>query len=196
MGRIKTNKQYSIRLKHVELGDFYYSYTNSRKQHIFTKKLKSVAKWKTKSLVERKVNFIVRHKYDKHSIILFIRKLNKDENPIFSTNTFTKNRIIYIYVENIENRKKLEDSFNENLSLHESIKENFDVVGEFFKNELLIENYKNDFKKVFDNLVTNINKYKKNMNILSKNSKQCSVIDIINSSYNFRGVKLKMLKEE
>jgi len=54
MGRIISNKQYSIRITHPEFGDYYYSHHNlDKRQYVFTQKLSSVSKWKTKKIAEQ-----------------------------------------------------------------------------------------------------------------------------------------------
>jgi len=63
MSRIKTNKEYAIRITVPEIGDCYFSHTNDTNNYffrtfVFTNVLSSVTKWKTTNSIEEQICII------------------------------------------------------------------------------------------------------------------------------------------
>jgi hypothetical protein len=62
MSKIKTNKEYAIKIIHPEFGEFYYSYNGWNRfyrTYIFTKNLSKVLTWKTNKFAEKQIDLIL-----------------------------------------------------------------------------------------------------------------------------------------
>ena len=62
MSKLKTNKEYAIKLTHPEFGDYYFSYDRwniKYRNYIFTKSLKKVMTWKTIKFAEKQINLLL-----------------------------------------------------------------------------------------------------------------------------------------
>lgn len=197
MSRIKNNKEYSIRLK-TFFGDWYYSHTNinydnryTKKTIIFTKKLSKVAKWKTLDIVEKQILSIsINNNSPNNNILLSLDGMNLDN--LDKNKIITIRKKLYYKISIVESDihiKKAENNVNE---LNKIMIEDAENIVSLIKENKHIEN---DFNKFFKQFDKNIKLYRKDYlylkNIKSKNIE--GYLDIVNSSFNFRNLKIKNL---
>jgi len=197
MPRFKSNKQYSIKIHHSEFGEFYYSYDNSYCCFVFTKNLNRVKKWKTKSIVEKKIEEIINYinyaknisKYNPRILLAFgkniddeikNRMLCSNKRYFYTIKAVTSNFTVKNAEENIE---KLDKSLNIDI----------EHISQLIKNKKHIEK---DFMDIIKKLTKDIVSYRADYSYLQKIKNESVYIDIINSSFGFRGLKLKNIKAE
>jgi hypothetical protein len=187
MTKIKSNKEYTIKLNHSELGDFYYrtkkscdKYNNRSYNfnYYFTQDINDVQTWKKQKLVEKKVEDI---HYD----------VNTKDCKIFLA---IDNSKTYYAISNITSSVYTEKITRILTDLKESLitdsKNIYDMIGEDRQTE---DNFMSNIKL----LENDLNTYRKNYSFLKKtnthiNDKEVN-LSVVDASYGFRLLKLKKL---
>ena len=204
MGRIKSNKQYSIRITHPIHGVFYYSHFNwDKMQYIFTQKLSSVSKWKTKKIVEQNISEMVQHTTNSRNIVFQVGVVKDDDTTLgdieLGQDMFVFRKRIYQKVRQVIKKSEVSESSDEMLKIYDTLKLGLKELNELFGDDSFIDvQYEKDTKSIFNRFVQNMNMYNKHQNRVIKATKlrknnQLVYIDLVNSSFNFRGLKLKTL---
>ena len=222
MSKIKTNKEYAIKVVHPEFGDFYFSYDGHggfKKTYIFTKNLSKVVTWKTSKFAKKQIDLILSYlETDKGKILLSLGE-EVDEN--------VKNRTIlsrkkHFYPVNLAKSKlRVNDAIinikglNSNMIVNS--KNLIKSIDNLSKN-IFINNFESSFddRKMFLNLEhteESIKKIKDSLNVLGKfyNDSIFYVdehktiknyeedvdvyLDMVDASNNFRGLKMRTLKK-
>lgn len=189
MGRLKlpkNNKEYAIRLYHPEFGYFYYSHSNiaytRNKKFYFVQNLKTVAKWKKKDVAEKNMEYILSKKY--HTLLLSFNKNSEIQHTNIEVygkrKYYTINRIP-LTEKNIETLKLKKEELQKALDI------NFVLMSELFNQKIFNDNF---FKMV--NLFKRDTRAYKDIHDKLRND-EVVVIDIVDASFNFRGLKLKNL---
>ena len=197
MVRIKTNKEYTIRLVHPEFGTFYYNYS-TYDNCVFTQKLSRVAKWKTYFLVEQKIKDLEAQLSRKTwKIHLSFGTEVSDEIK----NKISCNRKKYYYdVTSITSKHQFEKATDNIDNLKKTLVTDSETISETISNLI-----RNGFTDCFFDKISiilkkfngDINSYKKDYNYLKKcNHRDVGAyLDIADASYGFRLLKLKTLKD-
>ena len=196
MSRFKSNKEYSIRLTHPEFGEYYFQYSNYDYAFIFTKSLNKVAKWKTIDLVEKKIIKIISKIEGSSKIILPFGK-NIDEKyktDEYKDLIYCSMKKYFFIIKNAQSKIQYRISKENIDKLNESLLIDVENIKNLIKNNGHIEK---DFMSNITNLTKDIHQYRKDYSIVKKIVSKSNpvLLDIIDSSYNFRTLKLKTLNE-
>lgn len=193
MGRIKTNKEYTIKLIHPEFGEYYLYYIRNNSygngiSYIFTKNLNKVLTWKTIKYVEEEMKSIK----DRLSNVTGDILLSFGEN----VNEELKPRLIYsrkkyfFKVSFATSHALMEEAQNNINSLNISLLTDSELIFETIKNGM---HFEKEFSKIIKNLDSQISKYRTEYFFLEKSKTNGVFVDIVDASYNFRFLKLKNL---
>lgn len=222
MAKIKTNKEYAIKIFHPEFGEFYYSYDGwnvSHRTYIFTKNLSKVTTWKTTKFVEKQINLILsKLDSDKGKIFLSLGvNVNADIKNVallsrkkyFYPITVAKSKInVNDAIENMQhmNLCLIDDSKNVIKSINDlnsnvlinDFESNFDKEKMFIdlnKAEYCVEKIKeavNILENFYNDSIICVNSHK----TIENYKKDVDIyLDIVDASYCFRALKLKTLKQ-
>lgn len=195
MSKIKSNKEYSIRLVFPEIGNFYfyrndfkYNWSNSKTKnnYLFTKDLSKARKWKIKKIVDELVDDISSSKGDIYLL------LGNDISlmPEYMKSNITCSMKKYRYrIDKISTKKHIEQVRLDINGLDILLLEDSEIITK------LINSKKTDseffsFLKKFENDIKQYRKFNGFLSIFDNKS----YIEIIDSSFNFRTLKLNTIK--
>lgn len=220
MPKIKTSKEFAIKLIHPDFGEFYFSYfgwNNTQHHYVFVQNLSKVSKWKTTKFAEKQVKIMQDNlKNERGKIMLsFGSDIDDSLKPLMTVSK----RKYYLPITDI---KILSDTTNATENIRKNNEEFKNTSGVFldsFKNiqddlvlklkdyildnnasmeNINIDKYLSDVKLFVKNtniLSKSINTYLSNKKVLEESARyNGSYLDIVDASYNFRGLKLKTLK--
>jgi len=223
MSRIKSNKEYAIRLTVPEHGEYYFSHVKNTdnfrfRTYVFTNVLSSVTKWKTISAIEEQVFIINKLMIEGGCKILFQSNESNDNTIEIRKKNYYQIDMICSDIFYNKISEKIEKIKNDIISTENNIKTQKKVI----KNKYKSKNYETFNKKLdtvedieiildnnrsFTNLLFNLKCYindsmksnvklEENYKILEK-FKMCkgSNIDVVDVSLNFRLIKLKNIKK-
>lgn len=200
MPRIKTNKEYAIRLVHKDLGTFYFNYINdnpwyngSTLKYVFTKDLNKVKTWKTLSFAERYIDDISTKLKTSKSYIILPYGTEFPDVPDKYKDSIKLYRTKYEYrIDKIVSRIHIQKSEEIISELDKSLLTDSKHIFKTIKKLLFMED---GFEKIVSKLAKDVKEYKKNHKFLHS-VKDCDdvYLDIVDASFNFRTLKLRNLK--
>jgi len=195
MPRIKSNKEYAIRLtipSIPELGHYYYSYNNngdsfasSESRYMFTQDLSKVNKRKTLVRVKNDIIQIQDTlKLDKGEILIsFGKKLDEDINENVKSKLFLHRGTYYLKINKVFSNYQIENAKKIKNDLDKTLSKDAQYIADIIKNS--------------QHLSKNVNLYRKSYNLIKENEMTMpSTLDIVDASHNFRFLKLKKLAEK
>jgi len=108
MSKIKTNKEYTIKIEHPTLGIYYYSYcgfNDKFRPFVFTKNLSKVQTWKTTKFVEKHIESILSKINQKSGKIYLSLGTEPDENLSreLKENSIISRKMNYYIIEKTDN---------------------------------------------------------------------------------------------
>jgi len=194
MGRIKTRKDYAIRLTHPELGEYYYHYTNdvwSDRKFFFTQNLSKVNTWKTLKYAEKQISTI-KEKLDKKLGNKILLELGADIDPTSYPNSFLSRKKYYYPIGSVMSKTHIENAKNNLEKLDETLLADSKMITSLIKKSKHIGK---DFMVIFEKMATDLYQYRKDYTFLEQNKNVEPIyLDIVDASYNFRLLKLRTLK--
>ena len=206
MPRIKSNKEYAIRLtipSIPELGHYYYSYNNngdsfasSESRYMFTQDLSKVNKRKTLVRVKNDIIQIQDTlKLDKGEILIsFGKKLDEDINENVKSKLFLHRGTYYLKINKVFSNYQIENAKKIKNDLDKTLSKDAQYIADIIKNS---QHFNKNFIGVVNKLSKNVNLYKKSYNLIKENEMTMpSTLDIVDASHNFRFLKLKKLAEK
>lgn len=220
MPRIKTSKEFAIKLIHPQFGDFYFSYAgwnSGQYQYVFVQNLSKVTKWKTTKFTEKQINLIISNlKQKKGRIMISFGSIIDESLKLIMIESKRKYYLPVTLLKTKIELNKATDSVNKNNFMFKENSKNFLDSFKNIQNDLIfklndyildgdasmenidIDKYTSDvdqFLKNTKNLSKNIKNYISDKKIIEEAKKYDGVyLDIVDASYNFRGLKLKTLK--
>lgn len=197
MGRFASNKEYAIRITHPEIGGFYFSYDNWGK-YIFTSDLSKVRKWKTLDVVKKQIDRLINNTNYYNDGRSRIRISDFDVPNHLLSNVIHERKQKYYLVKKLVSKSNIRNIEKNMDDIYNVLKPDFKNISDLFQKDKFKEiQYEEDFLKYFNGFLKLLNEYKKNQRILSKqlnNKYETIYIDIVDASFNFRGLKLKKLE--
>jgi len=201
MGKIKSNKEYAIRITHPDIGSFYFNYDNWGK-YIFTSNLSKVKKWKTLSCVKDQVHRIVTNTNSRsgntngHFTFFNCDEINIPDKLKHNVRISRKKK--FYYVNHLISKEKVKFDEYEMDKVYEPLKEQIIEISKLFKNDTFKDvQFEDDVKNKFKKLTKIINQYKKNQGVVIRHmdtkGNEKVYIDIVDASFNFRTLKLQKL---
>jgi hypothetical protein len=196
MGRRKTNKEYTIRLVHPELGEFYYHYTNGdwgRNTYFFTRDLHKVTTWKTVKYVDGEIKKIILN-LDAKSKSKILLEFGKDVPKEELLLKMTISRKKYYYpITKVSSRFHIDNAKNTLNKLEETLLNDSKFITKMIKKSRHVED---GFMHIVNKLTNDLNLYRKEYSFLENNKDSEPIyLDIVDASYGFRLLKLKTLKK-
>jgi len=205
MTRLKSNKEYAIKLVHPEFGDFYLTYKNTPVYntpltYFFSKNLSKVSTWKTLSYLEKEVSEIYKkldNSIGKIHLSFGELNMNDDVDNLILDNTIFKQKMIisrkkyYFPISDITSKELVENAKEIINNLNTTLIEDSKNI-----TNLLIDSnqMEKSFMKTFGKLGSDIHLYRKNKNFLEKfKDNNYAYLEIVDASYKFRLLKLKTL---
>lgn len=203
MPRIRTNKQYAIRLVHKDLGNFYFNYLNDggyyndSKKYMFIKDLNKVHKWKTLSVIEEYIEELISNlKSSKNKISIQFGKTMPNVPVEYKDKIENYRGRYYLNInKGVISKHVIEKSERTIKKLDETLENDSFFVYDKIKNSSHVKI--TDFDKIVKKLANDIRTYQKSYNELENINKKGSEIyylDIVDASFNFRTLKLRNLK--
>lgn len=205
---IRSSKTYSMKITHPIMGEYYFSYINSfdyrNPKFVFTQNLSKVKKWKNKKSVE---HFIISMKktikgdswYHSGSIVI---PLGKTLDPKLKNlkNIELINKRYFFYIKNIKEEidiKKEIKKLDETKKLIKSrSKEYNELLDNIFENRGKMDSLIRISNSITNHIRNYINKDKFiNEHKVNETDFLDSHIEVVDSSFNFRKLKLRTLKE-
>lgn len=202
MGRIKTNKEYSIKLIHPEFGEYYLNYIRDNNQYcygyaknkigysyIFTKNLNKVTTWKNAKTIESTINLIKDSLCNGTCEILL--SLGKEVKEEIIDKLICSRKKYYFRILFATSQPLIDEAKKNINSLNISLLRDSELIMEAIKNGGHIEK---DFSKQIKKLDSQVSKYRTDYLFLEEAEKSGVLLDIVDASYGFRFLKLKNLK--
>jgi hypothetical protein len=197
MSRIKSNKEYALKITHPEYGDFYLSHVQKYRfgnkldhGYIFTKDLTKVRKWKSEKYILNCIEEIKKYLNNKNADIKLVFGSNVRDELKTKLSFYGKRYFLMIpFITSEEMLKNAKDEFDKtNEKLISSSKEFVKILKKKnFNTEDFSENY-----RVFNNHKYN---HARHYECLENHKKGEEVFfNIANASFGFRLLKLRTLK--
>ena len=193
-GRVKSRKDYTIKLVHPEMGEFYFHYYNrdyTRYNYYFTQNLNKVKVWKTSKFVESQIKDIFDKLDDKKGKVFL--EFGEEPNEEMKSKLTISRKKYYFTINSIMSKIHIDNAKNNISELNETLVNDSKLITKLIRKNKHIEK---DFMKIINKLTNDINMYRKDYNFLEKSKDSEPVfIDIVDASYGFRLLKLKTLKK-
>lgn len=170
MPRIRTSKEFAIKLIHPKFGDFYYSYagwSDKGYHYIFVRNLSKVSKWKTEKFTEKQINNMLTSTKNKKCKILLSFGENVDDS--LKTLMIESKKKFYFPVSSIASLYSLNKTIEDNIIIESNLKtQSISFLGVF-------EDLKNNFIPNLEEYLSDSTVNQKNVNF----ENQLSYIDIL-----------------
>ena len=194
MPKIKSNKEYTIKLVHPVFGDFYYQYNNLSAGYlnnvfVFTQNLSKVKTWKSIKYIDKETNYIIENVSSGKSKIYLSFGQNVSDDIIMKLILIRKR---YYYIINmISSKSHIQNAKNNIKDLNSSLLEKSKIITKSIKKCKIDD----DFMLILNKLSSDIHLYRKDYKFLQKyQDAEQVILDIEDASYGFRLLKLKTLK--
>ena len=184
-GRAKSHKDFTIKLNHPEMGDFYYHYHNNggyysghsghRQTYYFTQNLNKVTTWKTSKYAETQIKeiFDTLQKNEGHILLEF----GEEPNEELKGKLTISRKKYYFTVKSIMSKHLIKTAKDNVDKLNESLVNDSKMITKLIKKNKHIEK---DFLSIINKLTTDA---------------EPVFLDIVDASYGFRLLKLRTLKK-
>lgn len=197
MGRRKIIKEYTIKLIHPELGEWYYHYNNNyynKSCFYFTQDLSKVTTWKTIKYVQREIKKII-EKLEKSKKYKIFLEFGKDPKEELKDKMNISRKKYYYPIESVTSKVHFDNAKTTIDTLNKSLVDDSKMITKMIRKNKHIED---NFNDLINKLVSDVKEYKENFNFLEKNNKNNSkiLLDIVDASYGFRLLKLRTLKKK
>lgn len=190
MSKLKSKREYAIRLVFPEVGEYYLSRIEStwnNCNYLFTSDLSKVQKWKTKN----KLDEIIKNISESKNSIFLLLGTETDLLPKYKddiTYSMKKYRFLIKKITTKDNIDKIRSDIG-NLDL--VLLEDSSIITNLIQNNNVDKETLNFLKK-FENDIRLYRKLNGYLSIFDDNK----YIDIVDASYGFRYLKLKALNEK
>lgn len=196
MPRLKTNKEYAIKITHPEFGEYYYSHYNDGypTKYVFVKDLSKVLTWKTKSFVEKQIIEIISNLHSHIGHILL--SLGNDIKQELKSKVILSKKKYYYLINAVTSREIIETAQNDLDRLNVTLLEDcINITKLIEKNKHVEKEFQKEFIKIFKQLGSDINLCRKSYNLLDNPQNAKVFIEIADASYKFRLLKLRTLNK-